>query len=123
MTNASFLPAEALPPAGSAVREKSRFRRYSFSCDAAVEAAPAGDFADLADFAAFFELFGFATRLGLLGMGRGFQDRRRLATLFECRESALCEAAERPSRLSRLVIAWLRLREGRPGFRLPCPVA
>src|SRR5215217_3423016 len=69
MTNASFLPAEALPPAGSAVREKSRFRRYSFSCDAAVEAAPAGDFADLADFAAFFELFGFATRLGLLGMG------------------------------------------------------
>jgi hypothetical protein len=51
------------------------------------------------------------------------QDFRLCATLFECRESALCEAADLPSRFRRWVIALLRLRDGRLGFRFPWPTA
>src|SRR5919107_5597111 len=113
MTNASFFLLAAVPPLGSAVRLKSRLRRYSVSCDSAL--------AVFAGAACFFEAFGLAAA-AFLGILQDLVLRFR-ATFFACRDSAPCEAADRPSRLSRCVIALLRLDEGRLGFRRPCPTA
>src|SRR5215208_4757777 len=62
MTNASFCLGRPDPPAGSAVRVKSRLRRYSASWDSAVVAGLAG-------VAALFELVRFFVGLDFLGMG------------------------------------------------------
>ena len=51
----------SLPPRGSAVRVKSRFRRYSASCDSAFAA-------DLAGVDAFFELVRLPLAVGFLGI-------------------------------------------------------
>src|SRR3954453_20633966 len=113
MTKASFCLLAALPPGGSAVRVKSRFRRYSASCDSAGAA-------DLAGADAFFELARLLAAAFLLGID---QDLLLRATLFAWRESAPREAADFPSRWRRLLIALLRFREGRLGFRFPWPTA
>ena len=109
MTNASFCLLAAPPPGGSAVRVKSRFRRYSASCDSAFAAGLAG-------VDALFELVRLRVAVDFLGIG---QDFLLWATLFAWRESSLGEAADLPSRWRRLVIALLRFRDGRLGFRFP----
>jgi len=103
----------ALPPGGSAVRVKSRFRRYSANCDSAFAAGLAG-------VDAFFELVRLRDAVDFLGID---QDFLLWATLFAWRESSLREAADLPSRWRRLVIALLRFRDGRLGFRFPWPTA
>ncbi|MFL5534665.1 MAG: hypothetical protein ACJ8AP_03090 [Gemmatimonadales bacterium] len=69
---------------------------------------------------AFFELPGLRVAVDFLGID---QDFLLWATFLAWRESALREAADLPSRWRRLVVALLRFREGRPGFRFPWPTA
>ena len=67
-----LLARASLPPRGSAVRVKSRFRRYSANCDSAFAA-------DLARVDAFFELVRLPLAVGFLGID---QDFLLCATLF-----------------------------------------
>ena len=65
MTKASFCLLASLPPRGSPVRVKSRFRRYSANCDSAFAA-------DLAGVDAFFELVRLPLAVGFLGIDQDF---------------------------------------------------
>src|SRR5215204_3071654 len=113
MTKASFCLLGTLPPGGSAVRVKSRFRRYSANCESAFGR-------DLIGVDFFFVLVRLLVAADFLSID---QDFLLCATRFACRESARCDAADLPSRLRRLVIALLRLLDGRLGFRFPWPPA